>query len=182
MKYLNILSILLILINSSLFSQCLCGKLELRIQLKNLEIIDDLSNHSIKIVNSQKFYGTEYYYKISSMNLMKDTLIYFFPTENGIDTMIVMIINDDTKEKMAISFLNMTYDNPYFIDLGIFHPGNYVFDWEKIDKCQTNNPSHTIIECDDMKFFQLQLKDGYFNHNRIKPYNLEYFKKNKIQY
>ena len=78
---------------------------------------------------------------------------------------------------MQITILNMIYDNDYLIDLSKFTSGNYIFDWKKIDACQAHNKTSRIVECEGMKFIQLDLqtKNVNFNNNKIKVQDLEYF-------
>ena len=66
-------------------------------------------------------------------------------TGGGIDKLTFSIRNNKTNAEMIITIINMTYDNPYFIDLTRFSSGHYFFDWRKIDKCQKENFNNTWI-------------------------------------
>ena len=156
----------------SLSAQCFCGRMRFRVVLDSLCFIGDSANYSFEttIVGSWRRLPTNYIMPNIQINkesnIKKDTLSFQFGTGSGRDTLQFVIKNHTTNAEMIITVLYMTHDNLYFIDLGHFTQGNYLFDWDKIDRCQTENPADNIVECDGMKFYQLQLKNGdYFNHN-----------------
>lgn len=180
--YKKIITILIVLVatNVSLFSQCLCAFVKFTIVLEDLYFTSDSSNYSIETTIMYPGNPSEYSRRITKKShLEKDTLFFQFPTGGGINTLQFLIKNHTAETEMVITVLNMRYDNPYFIDLGRFTQGSYLFDWRKINQCQGQNPLDNIVDCENMKFYQLQLKDdagSSFNHNKIKPFCLEYFK------
>jgi len=167
--------------SSNLFSQCFCSEIKFQLILPDLKL---KKNYSIKTIVAPNFTKIENWRNIKKVEIKGDTLNFQFMTGGGIDTLIFAIRNNKTNAEMIITIINMTYDNPYFINLIRFSSGHYFFDWQKIDKCQKENLTNELIDCDGMKFYQLQLKTakefslpGSFVHNKIKPYNLKYFEK-----
>jgi hypothetical protein len=170
--------------SGNLFSQCLCSEIKFQLILSDLKFKKNSSNYSTKIITAPDFLKMEKWKKIKKMEINGDTLNFQFRTQGGIDTLTFTIINNKTNDEMIITVINMTYDNPYFIDLTTFSSGHYFFDWQKINKCQKEKPTIEFINCDGMKFYQLQLKTekeisllGNFVHNKIKPYDLKQFEK-----
>ena len=168
----------------NLYSQCMCGKIKFRLILTDLEFKNDETNYLIKTIVAPNFLSDEKGKKFKKSEISGDTVNFQFSTHGGIDTLTFSIKNLTTKTEMLITVLNMTYDNPYFIDLTIFSSGHFFFDWRKIDKCQKENLTTELIECDGIKFYQLQLvnkKDINWNvgfvHNKIRPFDIYLFGK-----
>lgn len=177
-----IIFVVLAIIISNMFSQCLCSEVKFRLILSNLEYRKDVSNYSIKTIAAPDFIKIDTWRNFNKTEIKGDTLNLEFKTGGGIDTLIFIIRDNKTNGKMIITVVNMTYDNPYFIDLTTFSCGDYFFDWQKINKCQEENKTIKFIECEEMKFYQLQMETEKeytlpFVHNRIRPYTLKFFEK-----
>ena len=103
-----------------------------------------------------------------------DTLKVALPTNGGIQKLVIQIKDVVTKSTMNLTITNMTYDNDYFIDVGNYESGNYIFNWKNIDKCHSiNKDRKLVVDCEGMEFEQLLLTSeksmiGSFNHNKIK--------------
>jgi hypothetical protein len=165
----------LMLSSGSLFAQCFCARI--RFQL----IVDSSINQNNYFLKPIKF-PTVGNYDTTARKFIKeeindDTLQFLFHTGGGIDTLTFAVVNLTDKTEMIVTVRHMTYDNPYFIDLTKFTPGHFIFDWEKISKCQNENLSTRLIECEGMKLYQLRLKSKteHFAHNEIRPYDLRLF-------
>jgi hypothetical protein len=180
-KYCCILFCLIVL-SIRIQAQCFCSEISFRILLKDKVSLNGESNYSIKIVSPKSLSG-KIDRKIYRNEINGDSTKFQIPTGGGIDTLVFLINNLSEKTEMKVTNLHMTYDNPYFIDLTSFRPGSFLFDWQKIDKCQKENISKEFVECDKQKFYQLELvnaKDIYwpngFVHNKIRPQELDFFK------
>lgn len=158
-------------------SQCLCSNIKFSLVLTDLKVKNKTSNYSIKILKPNGFL-TEKERNFTIEELKCDTVNFQFPTGGGIDTLTFIIKNITLNKEMKVTVTHMTYDNPYYIDLTTFTDGNFVFDWLTIGKCQRENLSETLIECDGRKLYQLQLKTDkeHFCHNKIKPFELKDYK------
>ena len=171
-----------IIISNNLFSQCLCGAIKFSLILPVLKFEKDSSNYSIKTVTGAYYYDEiKNWKKIEKIKFKGDTLNFDFLTGSGIPILKFIIRNDNTKEEMNITITKIYYDTPYFIDLTIFSKGYYFFDWDKIGQCLKEKPTQEIIECEEIKFYQTQLKLNigksvdYITPWQIKPYSLKYF-------
>lgn len=171
-----ILLIFCLFSGSGIYAQCFCADMKFKVYLPQTT-----KGYGFRIVQAPKFVfrtGTDTFYT----ERKGDTVAFQFGTGGGIDTLVFAIENKQTKKTMHISVLNMHYDIPYFIALPKFAEGQYVFDWEKIDRCQQANRKTILVNCEGLKFYQLQLVDETskswpqsFVHNSIKPYDLSYF-------
>ncbi len=174
--YYTIISILLLAINS--YGQCLCGYLQLQIHIDDLNFKGDNSNYEfIPIENPKKSLANSRTRSLKKSDFTNDTLNLYFSTGAGIKKLKIEIKNKHKASSMQLTLLNMTYDNAYFIDLTSYIPDDYIFDWNKINACQSQNKTSRIVECEGMAFIQLNLqtKNSNFNNNIIKVVDLEYF-------
>jgi hypothetical protein len=108
-----------------------------------------------------------------------DTINIIFSTGPGIDTLEFALIDNFTKAEMIITATRIEPDHTNYIDLISFSPGRFVFDMKKIEKCQRENINEVLIECEGLKFYQLQYKNMQYPFivGYIKPFDLEYFAK-----
>lgn len=166
--------------------QCLCGKLEIQICFDDLIFSNGNSNYELSFLEKPKFiHHTTGILKENAFS--KDTLKIILPTENGIQKLVIQLKNTLTKSSMNLTIKSMYYDNDYFIDIGNYVEGHYIFDWQKINRCQSQNKTTKIVDCEGMEFKQLLLLSektliGDFNHNKIKVLKLNSFLQNNPFY
>lgn len=163
--------------------QCLCGYLEFKIKIPNLTFHDSVSNYKIRFDNAPLNLPKDSSLFLNKNSFHEDTLIIEIPTYGGIKTLIFEITDLTNDKSMVITSENLSYDVKYKILIDEFEEGNYLFEWNKINKCQLLYPNDSLIECDKLKFYQLHLKSeeekklpGNFAYNEIKPCKLDYFK------
>ena len=190
MKKILLIIFLIILNLPNSYGQCLCGKFEIQINFDDLNFSNGNSNYELNFFEKPNF--IHYPGGLLKKNAFsKDTLKVVLPTNSGIQKLVIQLKNIVTKSTMNLTITNMTYDNDYFIDFGKYLEGNYLFDWNRINKCQSKNKNTKIVECEGMEFEQLVLlsekpMSGSFNHNKISVYNSNSFinpnfdKRNKI--
>lgn len=176
--YRKLFLLIIILLSSISYSQCLCSEIKFKLQLK-----DDVSHYSIKVDYAPEFILIKNWRKFNEYEVKGRTVNFQYETQGGVDSLVFVLKNNETNENMKVTVLNMTYDNPYFIDMTTFTMGDYLFDWKKINECQRKFPTKILIKCKKIKFYQLQLrsikelKDNNFVINKIKPLKLKYFKR-----
>lgn len=179
LDYKKLFLLIIILISSISYSQCLCSEIKFKLQLK-----DDVSNYSIQVNNAPEFISTKNWRKFMEYEVKGRIVNFQYETQGGIDTLVFVLKNIKTNENMKVTVLNMTYDNPYFIDMKTFTKGDYLFDWKKINDCQRKNIANKLVKCKKMKFYQLEpkiekvfySKKNIFSVNKIKVYKLKCFK------
>jgi hypothetical protein len=171
-----IIIIVIILFGLNSYGQCLCGNIQLQMSIDDLSFRNDSSNYELIIIEKPERLSFDSRI-LNKSYFSNDTLNLNFSTGTGIKKLKIELKNKINASSMQLTILNMAYDNNYFIDLSKFISGNYIFDWEKIDACQTQNKTSRIVECQGMKFVQLDLQSEglIFNHNKIKPLLLENF-------
>lgn len=164
------------LFSLSSYGQCLCGEIELKVCIDDLSFKNDNSNYELKLIEKPKFLSL-HSKTLTKKYFSQDTLKLTFRTGPGINKLKIELKNNKNASSMQITILNMIYDNDYFIDLSKFTSGNYSFDWEKINACQTLNRTSKLVECEDIEFIQLNLgtKNSKFNINKIKVQDLKCF-------
>lgn len=159
------------------YSQCLCGDAELKVLINDLSFENENSNYELIVIEKPKkiAFDTKI---LTKRYFSRDTLKLKFGTGAGINKLKIELKNKTNASSMRITILNMTYDNDYYIDLSQFTSGDYIFNWEKIDSCQSLHRTSTIVECKGMKFAQINLQktNSRFNNNEIKVLDLKYFR------
>ncbi|MCP4179667.1 MAG: hypothetical protein GY756_18060 [bacterium] len=173
-KYFLILILLkLIVFNSS--AQCLCGDVRFKIKMPDLKIENNDAKSLINIAYPE---GIFYNKEEMKVNYNLDTLNIRYPTGGGIVKITFEIKNYTTNEVMSITFLNMIHDSYYNIDLTSFQPGHFIFDWLEICRCQLNNPSKGITDCNDKEFYTFDFKGSneYYVYTNLKLLNLEMYR------
>lgn len=158
---------------------CPCNDIQFQLILPNVKLKKDSANYAIKMIgdyfNRANVGGR--WRNFEKAEIKKNVLRFALDTKSGVDTLKFVIRNDRTNAEMIITVTNIIFDTAYFIDLTKFSPGHYFIDWQKIDTCQRENPCTELIDCDGMKFYQVQEEEASFFCNKIKLYDLEGFRK-----
>jgi len=176
----KIVLLLIFLLNfTNSFGQCLCGKFEIQIYFDDLVFLNGNSNYELKFLEKPKsiHYTSG---RLKETVFSKDTLKISLSTDAGIQKLVIQLKNIHSKSTMNLAITNMTYDNYYFIDVGNYIKGNYRFNWDIINKCQSENKTNKSVNCNGIKFKQLELLsmkeiNSGFNHNKIKVADINSF-------
>ncbi|TDO95000.1 hypothetical protein [Flavobacterium sp. 245] len=181
-KYNHLFVILFLLTNSFSYSQCLCAEIKFKLSLD-----DNASSYSIKTTHAPNFALIENWRDFNEHESNGKSVNFEFDTKGGIDSLIFVIRNNKTNKTMKVNALHLGPDHEYLIDLTEFTEGDFLFDWKKINQCQRKFRNTELIECEKIKFYQLQIitekelkeTSNFYIRNKIKPFNLEYFRNNK---
>mgnify|MGYP001800048999 CR=1 FL=1 len=162
------------------FGQCLCGKLEIQKYVADLNFEEDKSNYELQFLEKPTWVP-DLKRVLGRKAFSNNTLNLVVPTHQGINKLVIRLKNTITKSSMYLTLTNIIYDNDYFVEIEQYSSGKYLFDWKKINRCQSKNRTINIVDCEGMKFQQLELIEekpilGNFNHNKIKVANLSSFK------
>lgn len=178
-KHTNLFVFLFLLANSFIYSQCLCGDMKFK-----LNFDDDASSYSIKTTKAPNFALIENWRNFNEQESNGKSVNFQFNTKGGIDSLLFVVRNNKTNKIMKVNVLNLGPDHEYLIDLTDFTEGHFLFDWKKINLCQRKFRTTELVECENIKFYQLQIiteeelkeTSNLYIRNKIKPFSLEYFK------
>ena len=145
--------------------------------LTDLKILNSEANYSIIASGNSRYINSDKEVQFKKSDLKGDTVNFQFNTGPGIDTLTFTVTNITSKAKMIVTVTHLHYDNHYFIDLTTFKPGQFFFDWDKIDECQSNNFDQKLIQCEGKMLYQLKLKarPGDLGSNEIRPLDIKQF-------
>jgi hypothetical protein len=159
-------------------AQCFCADMRFRLILPGLKYENRHTNYTIRTLQPGNAFREDLY----PSEIKGDTVHFSYPTQGGIDSLVLLIGSPDRKRSMQLSVLHMHFDIDYFIDLTTFTPGHFLFDWAEIGACQQQQREQSLIACGQTMFYQLKLVDKNnpywpqsFVHHEIRPYQLQMF-------